>query len=364
MSSLCEQTAGMDNERYWQELISRITNQRVPFSGSLALTHRCNLKCLHCYAREDAEPEMPRSELGTGQWLKIIGDIKNGGCLYLLLTGGEPLLRDDFPEIYSFAKKSGFLVTVFTNGTLVAGRVLDLFQELPPRLVEISLYAASAEIHDRITGVPGSFTRALQAIDELIGRKIRIGLKSVLMTLNEAEFPAIEGLARQYGARFRLDAALFPTLAGGRSPLDLRVSPERAVEREFSDPDRVREWREFYRHYRGLATGEKLYICGAGTRTFHVDPTGHLYPCLMVREHGHSLLSGGFARAWNGEVARARGEEADAGSPCFDCREKIACGYCPGFFAMENGSARVPSEYLCAIGKLRQAAINSESPGG
>ena len=218
MSPLCEQATGLGDARYWEGFSAKIESRRIPISGSLALTHRCNLGCMHCYAREK-QPDAVGAEMGTGQWLEIISDIKDAGCLYLLLTGGEPLLRGDFSEIYTFAKRSGFLVTLFTNGTLVTAEIATLLRQLPPRLVEICLYGASAKTHDRVTGVPGSFARARQGIETLIGQGIHVGLKSVLMTLNLDEFPAIEDLAKATGLNSGSTRRSFPpwTETAGRS---------------------------------------------------------------------------------------------------------------------------------------------------
>jgi radical SAM protein with 4Fe4S-binding SPASM domain len=365
MSPICELTTGMSDREYWCGFTAKVDIQRVPFSGSLALTHRCNLGCVHCYAKEEPlQHDISSAELSSGQWKKIISEIKEAGCLYLLLTGGEPLLREDFCEIYSFAKLHGFLVTVFTNGTLVTDRIVELFGKLPPHLVEISLYGANAETHDRVTAIPGSFARALNGIETLIDMGVRVGLKSMLMTLNAEEFSAIEKLAQGYGVNFRLDPALFPALAGARSPLDLRVTPEQAVSQEFSDPDRAREWREFFDRYRGVQIGNKLYACGAGTTTFHIDSHGYLYPCLMASKRKYSLLAGSFQTVWDGDISRIREDEAGADFKCHGCEKRLLCGYCPGFFELENGQDQIPSDYLCAIGKLRFEKISVEAYGG
>jgi radical SAM protein with 4Fe4S-binding SPASM domain len=362
MSPFCQQETGLSDEQYWAGLSEKIAAQRIPFSGSLALTHRCNLACVHCYAK--ADPGLaPAMELSAGQWKKIIDEIKAAGCLYLLLTGGEPLLRADFSEIYRHAKKNGFLVTVFTNGTLVSERIIALFRELPPRLVEISLYGAGAATHDRITGVPGSFEKAMQGIETLAAHGIPVRLKSVLMTLNNDEFPAIEEMARSLGLPFRLDPALFPSLAGDRSPLDLRVSPERAVAVEMANPERKKEWREFRRVFGETKGGDGLYNCGSGVNTFHVDPQGWLYPCLMVRHVWYPLGQGSFQEGWSRAFNDFRREPPDDDMPCRRCEQKLLCGYCPGFFAMEHDGKAIPSDYLCAIGKLRFATIASDPVG-
>jgi radical SAM protein with 4Fe4S-binding SPASM domain len=365
MSPICDLTTGLDDKHYLEGFSRNIQSQRVPFSGSLALTHRCNLGCIHCYAKEGPlQHDISSAELSSGQWKKIISEIKEAGCLYLLLTGGEPLLREDFPEIYSFVKKNGFLVTVFTNGTLVSDRIAELFREFPPRLVEISLYGASAETHDRITGIPGSFERALQGIEKLIGQGIQVGLKSVLMTLNIDGFSAIGDLAQRYGVKFRLDAAIFPTLAGDIRPTDLRVSPEQAVALEMADPERAREWREYFAKFRIVPYGKKVFACSAGKTNFHVDPDGILFPCLIARSHKYSLKHGNFQEGWNGEIARIREEEVNDGYRCGVCEKKLICGFCPGFFGLEHGQNHVPSDYVCAMGKLRYEYITNGQVGG
>ena len=364
MSQVCGRDAATGDREFWRLLSARIAGQRIPFSGSLALTHRCNLSCVHCYAREGSGKSGRPAELSTEQWLRILAEIKEAGCLFLLLTGGEPLLREDFPRLYSFARRNGFLVTVFTNGTRVDQGIVDLFRELPPRLVEVSLYGAGAETHDRVTGVRGSFANAMRGIEALRGAGVTVRLKSVLMTLNEREFPAIGELAREMGLKFRFDPAIFPRLEGDKEPLNLRVAAEKAVELELADADALQEWRVFYEAFGRQPQGESLYECGTGVNTFHVDPQGRLFPCLMARNVSHGLAGGSFLDSWQEGFPSLRQASLDANSPCRGCRERLLCGYCPGFFEMENGTEREPSPYMCAIGRSRFARVVSQAHGG
>jgi len=364
MSSSCEPLASLDNERYGRGLADRIRSQRVPFSGSLALTHRCNLDCVHCYVKEKPHGSPLAPELDMRQWQKIIGEIRDAGCLNLLLTGGEPLLREDFPEIYTFAKRSGFLVTVFTNGTRISERIVELFRSLPPRLVEISLYGSNPEINDRITGCPGSFAESLRGIRMLLSAGIAVQLKSILMTLNNDDFPALESLAQSLGLKFRFDPAIFPTLSGDHSPIALRVSPERAVELEMAEPGKIREWQEFVQSFSAGLEDEGSYNCGSGINTFHVDAHGWLFPCQMVGTAKYRLDPGSFLEGWRQAFNDFRSDPLRPEMPCRNCADKLLCGYCPGFFKMENGSEQAPSAYLCAIGRSRRMKINSTSAGG
>jgi uncharacterized radical SAM superfamily Fe-S cluster-containing enzyme len=96
----------------------RAVAERVPLSGSLAMTHRCHLRCVHCYLGQERFAPAG-GELETGFWLSIVDQLADAGCLNLLVTGGEPLLRPDLPEVYTRAIRRGILLSLFTNGILI-----------------------------------------------------------------------------------------------------------------------------------------------------------------------------------------------------------------------------------------------------
>jgi radical SAM protein with 4Fe4S-binding SPASM domain len=327
---------------------------RIPVSGSIDLTNRCNLRCVHCYLGQASDHQRQRhDEMGTRQVLSIIDEITDAGCLYLLLTGGEPLLKPDFPEIYSHARKNGLVLTVFTNGTLLTDRVVDLFEDLPPRVVEISLYGATASTYERITGIPGSYGQCLKAVRRLLERKIPVGLKTILMTLNRHELSGIEEMANHFGVKFRFDAAIFPCLNGDKSPLALRVSPEEAVEKEFSSRDRVQKWAQYFERTHGELPNNNLYNCGAGRTSFHVDAQGFLKPCMMTTDITFNLSQGRFLTGWQDTLLSIREKRAGNALTCNQCEKRHLCGFCPAFFKLENGAEDLCSEYLCSMGGYR-----------
>lgn len=348
----CPETIYPDNMHYLLDFTARSARLRVPLSGSLDITHRCNLRCLHCYTG-DHSSNMLVTEMDTGKILSLLDEMCDAGCLYLLLTGGEPLLREDFHEIYRYAKEKGFLITVFTNGTLISDKIVKLFEELPPRIVEISVYGATEPTYERITGVKGSYQECLSGIGKLLERKIHVRLKTILMTLNIHEFSDMEGMAKDFGVKFRFDAAIFPRLNGDQSPVNLRVSAAEAVYKEFSDIERVVQWEKFLDNHRHESSSDGLYQCGAGVTGFYIDPCGSLRPCLMTTTLSYDLLKGSFSSGWEEITSRIREEKADRDFTCNTCEMKLHCGYCPAFFELENGDAQVRSEYLCSMGSSR-----------
>lgn len=347
-----------ENLAYLDSFRQKAAQLRIPVSGSVDVTSRCNLDCIHCFLGKERTP--PQKELSTEQWLKIIDELTEAGCLYLLITGGEPLLKRGFDKIYSHAKNSGLIVTVFTNGTLINADTIKLFRELPPQAVEISLYGASQDVFESITGKSGSYEKCLSGIKMLRENNIKVRLKTVLMSKNTVEFYDIEKMAAELNAPFRLDTALFPCLDHDRAPLDFRVSPEDAVEKELSDPVRFSQWKDYYIKRQGDACKTSkgtLYLCSAGVTNFHIDSMGKLKPCLMINEESYDLSSGPFSKGWESVVPKIREHKSESGFACGTCKKIALCGYCPAFFKLETGREDRKSDYLCKTAQYRYEAV-------
>ncbi|MBW2031572.1 MAG: radical SAM protein [Deltaproteobacteria bacterium] len=150
--------------------------------------------------------------------MDMLDQVAEEGCLWLLITGGEPLIRKDFTDILASAKKKGFLITLFTNGTLLTGERADYLAEWSPLSIEISLYGASSDTHDRITGVPGACRNTLKGIELILERKLPLELKTVVMTRNRHELFQMKELAEGLGLKFRLDPVINPRLDGSMAP--------------------------------------------------------------------------------------------------------------------------------------------------
>jgi radical SAM protein with 4Fe4S-binding SPASM domain len=341
------------------DYVARFTGKaaalRVPLMGSLDLTYRCNLRCIHCYIPEK-ERRDPSPEMETGRVIELIDEVVEAGCLFFLISGGEPLLRGDFPAVYRHARESGLLVTLFTNGTVVTEESLALFAELPPYVVEVSVYGATEETYEKVTGVRGSFRKCLAGVERLIERGVKVSLKTMLMSVNRHEFYALEKMAADLGVDFRFDPALFPRSDGDLSPLALRVDPREAVAMEFSSGERRRLWKKFYDRTLGSRFPDRLYVCGAGSTVFHVDPGGALKPCIMTDKVSCDLTEMSFMEGWRDVIGRIRDRKASSGR-CGGCDRLHLCGYCPPFSARELGSDEARSEYLCALGEERYQAI-------
>ncbi|MBM4272780.1 MAG: radical SAM protein [Deltaproteobacteria bacterium] len=344
---------------FGEELDSKAYTRRIPISGSFEITFRCNLRCTHCYCNLPADDRQAREEeLKTAEIFSILDQIAEAGCLWLLLTGGEPLVRDDFREIYTFAKRKGFLITLFTNGTLITPKTADFLAAWPPHDLEIPLYASSQETYYRITGSPDGFRHCLRGIELLRERKIPFSLKTVVTTQNKDELLQIKSIAKRLGLAFRFDAALTPRIDGGKAPCRLRLSPHEVVALDKADTQREQEWREEFKKPPEHIMSDRLFLCGAGMTSFHIDPYGKMGICDMYRFHTYDLRSGTFREGWNGVIPLLlESARRETESPCPTCLWTAQCDNCAGWSWMENGSLEAPVEYHCLVTRLRAEAF-------
>jgi radical SAM protein with 4Fe4S-binding SPASM domain len=354
----CADPQRSSNRQFWERLTAAAVADRVPLAGGIELTARCNLHCVHCYLGGSTGERDGRPELTAAEWRKQLDAVTRAGCLNLLITGGEPLLRSDFAEIYRHARQNGLLVTVFTNGTRITERIVRLFQAFPPRRVELTLYGATAATCARITGVTDACARARRGLDRLRDGGVPFALKAMLLRGNHHEIPALRALAGEYGVPFRLDGAVNPRLDGDRGVLRHRLAPARIVAHELADPAERAKWLAFYRDHRPRrAAGDRLYTCGAGVTMFYIDAGGRLRPCLMVDTPAADLRTMPFEEAWRHVIPGLATRRAGEDYPCGRCELRHVCSACPAFFRLESGAEDRPSPFVCRLGRRRDAEL-------
>jgi radical SAM protein with 4Fe4S-binding SPASM domain len=330
---------------------------RLPINGTLEITHRCNLRCIHCYCDRPVSKE----EISLAETCKIIDEMAASGCLWLLITGGEPLLRPDFLDIYLHAKKRGLIVTLFTNGTLLTPQVADALQEYPPFAVEISIYGATRETCEKITRVAGSFDRCKKGIDLLLKRGVPLKLKTMLMTLNQHELWDMKKYAQNRGMTFKFDPFLNPKLNGSQNPCRLRLSPKDVLFFDMDDKERAAAWREFCERPPKPVYTEALYACSAGRSSFHITPQGELNICLLVPQPAYDLKIGSFGEGWRDAIPRVLTQTRSQEGSCGNCELKMLCANCSGWAALECGDPEKPVPWLCDVAHLRARTFGFKS---
>jgi radical SAM protein with 4Fe4S-binding SPASM domain len=335
-----------------QEMLSR----RLPANGTIEVTRRCPLTCAHCYNNLPmGDKEARRGELTLAEHQRLVDEIAEAGCLWLLYTGGEIFARKDFLDIYTHAKRQGLIITLFTNGTLITPRIADYLAEWRPFNIEITLYGYTKETYERLTGIPGSHARCLNGIRLLKERGLPLKLKSVAVTINKHELPDMQRFAEEeLGVEFKYDAMMSPRIDCSQSPLAVRLKPEEIVELDLSDPTRIAEWRRIAEQFNGPAEhADEVYSCGGGVNSFAVDPEGKMSICVLSHMDTYDLRRGSFREGWEHFLRGVRHKKATRLTKCVACQMKSTCGMCPANGELENGDPESPVDFLCQVSHLR-----------
>ena len=365
-------TTSLPEFNLWRKL----ANRRAPLSFDLEITARCNNACRHCYINLPAgDVEARRRELSLAEISSIADQAVDLGALWCLITGGEPLLRKDFADIYGALKRKGLLLSVFTNACLVTQEHVALFKEYPPRDIEVTVYGITQETYERVTRRPGSYAAFRRGLDLLLENGIKVRLKAMALRSNVHELPEIAAFCRERTADyFRFDPLLH--LRYDRDPernaeiLSERLSPAEIVAIEQGDEERARALEKGCdRLIHPEVEGElcnHLFHCGAGNQSFSVSYDGYFRLCadLWHPDCIYDLRRGSLAQAWETLVPQVR--DLRSANPeflerCRRCPIINLCLWCPAHADLESGQMDDWSEYFCQVAHARAEAISPHS---
>jgi radical SAM protein with 4Fe4S-binding SPASM domain len=327
----------------------------------IELTERCNNNCIHCCINLPAGDETTRSrEVTTEQVEIILKQAADLGCIQVRFTGGEPLLRPDFEELYIFARRLGLKVLVFTNACLVTPRLAELLAKIPPLVpLEITVYGMRASSYEAVTRVPGSFSKFRRGVDQLLHRGVPFVVKYALLPPNRSELEEFEEWAATIPWMTRRPSyAMFFDLRNRREPdknrliESLRVTPREGLAVLTRDPASYRAgMAQFAARFMG-PSGDRLFRCGAGA-AICIDAYGRAQPCMGVRDPSLTVdvLTSSLSDA-KSHFARLRDLRTD--NPeylgrCAECFLGGLCEQCPAKSWTENGTLDTPVEYLCEV---------------
>jgi radical SAM protein with 4Fe4S-binding SPASM domain len=306
-------------------------------------------------------------ELSYEEHCRILDEITEAGCLWLLYTGGEVFARRDFLDIYLHAKKNGLLVSLFTNGTLITPRVADSLAQWTPFSIEVTLYGRTKETYERLTGTPGSFNKCMRGIRLLTERRLPLKIKTMAVSINKHEIWEMKRFVEEdLGLEFRFDASINPRIDCSKGPLAVRLSPAEVVELDLLDPARIAEWKRFARQFNVPAPSScadsEVYQCGAGINSFSINPHGKMSICVLSQFDTFDLRKGSFRTGWEGLLWEERRKKVTRMTKCVSCEIKSMCGMCPANGALEQEDPESPVDFLCQVAHLRSYALEIPIP--
>jgi len=329
-----------------------------PWSCQIDLTYRCKLNCIHCYCKEGRGDK--DKELNAEEWKKILDEIQKEGCINITFTGGDPFIRDDFLDIYSYAKNKGFIITIFTSGYGVSEDIINYLKQYPPFSIEITLNGITRDTYESITRIPGSFSKVINIIELLAKTKIRLILKTNCLKQNKDEIVEVKlfterllGKPAQKKHRFKYDPIVYPRLNGDKTPCNYRLSFEELLEVKKQDID---IWREYQNCLRSdfskfKIDNDLLYSCDSWRQHFFINPYGRLKFCIYSDKFSADLKKTSFKDVfyrWPEQILKERFKTA---SKCQRCSLRHICYYCPSRAYLEKGDEEAPIPYYCELAK-------------
>jgi radical SAM protein with 4Fe4S-binding SPASM domain len=350
------------------DLHERQAGQRMPLQVSIEVTRRCPLECLHCYNNLPmGDLQAKQRELSTEEHFRVLDELADMGCFWILYTGGEIFARKDFLEIYTYAKQKGFLITLFTNGTIITEAIADYLAEWPPFAIEITLYGRTRETYEALTAIPGSYDRCLRGIRLLRERKLPLKLKTVATSINKHEVVAMRRFAEEeLGVEFKFDGQINPRIDCSQSPLAVRLRPEEVVALDMNAPKGASEYRRLAMHDlekpASLAQIDTVYFCGGGMNSFAINANGEIGICVISQQETFTIREVGVRRVWEESLLHLRQRKRTQATKCVECRIQSLCGMCPANGEMENGDRESPVAFVLNVSHHSAAVIGVEPP--
>lgn len=332
----------------------------TPISGTFELSPLCNMDCRMCYIKMTKEKQESISKLRTKEeWLELARQARDEGLLFLLLTGGEPFLVEDFKDLYIELHKMGFCISINTNGTMIDENVIAWLKKYPPMRMNITLYGASDETYSKLCRNPKGFTQVTNALSLLKENNIQVKLNCSVTPYNKDDLKAMMDFAEENDLVIQATSYMFPPLRKDETLVgqnDRFTADEAALYGAY-----IGAYSNGYENFKSYVESGELAIydaddecgvvegdhmrCRAGITSFWMTWEGKLLPCGMIPEEGLDPWEVGFKKAW--EHARNIVSKIKLPVKCAACAKKNQCKACAAMVYTETGTFDQVPQYRC-----------------
>lgn len=320
---------------------SAVTNtSQLPHVVAWNLTKRCNLECAHCYISAGPS-ETGEGELSTDEFRRIASEILQvNPAPMFILSGGEPLLRDDLVELVGFSFDAGATVVIGTNGTLLNGPKIDELKAAGLTGVAVSIESLDPTYHDRFRRGHGALAQTLSAVDQLTSRQVDFVVQTAITKGNRKELGSLVRWAAAQGA-VSFNAYFLVDTGRGATMSDL--SPEEYEDAlaelvdlhiEFTGTMMVRSkcaphfMRLIYERAPNSPVLNYSTRCPCGVHYCRITPDGKLTACPYMPIPAGDLRSESFAQVWNESELFRSLRTGHLGGKCGRCEYRVVCGGC------------------------------------
>lgn len=337
-------------------MLRRASAAQRPINGTLELLPLCNMNCDMCYIRlSRAEMEKKGKMRTADEWISLGEEMERAGVLFLLLTGGEPLLFPDFRGLYLSLRGRGMILAVNTNGTLIDEDWAAFFGENKPRRMNITLYGADNGAYETLCHYPGGFEKTVRGIRLLRERGVDVKINGSVTKSNRNDMEKIYAIGRELGAPVHMDTYMLPGIHERKLPFETqsRLNPEEAAAAEMEmlrnemNPGVFRMYaRQMFLQIEkeGDVYPEGI-TCMAGNCSFAVSWQGEMRPCITLEEPSVPVFETGFESAWQQVSEKVKVYRLN--EKCRQCRLRPVCKTCVASAWLETGEYDSLPEYLC-----------------
>lgn len=334
-----------------EELFRALSTLASPVRIQVELTRKCNLRCRHCMLGCGPHRE---GELPYEAFQRLISEMRKTGVFHINVTGGEFFTHSRADDILDMLLASDFLLTIQTNGALLNDERIAKIAAVGSKIrcVAVSLYGARPEVHESVTGIPGSFKATLGAIRKLADAGARVEVSTLLMTLNIENRAEVEKLCSDMGVKHQFYTIILPRDDGDTGPAELRL-PADAMK---TIP---RPWETFMSDFLEIDpadfTPDKPLDawCTMGRTNGYVTSEGDVLPCSIVNMPAGNILNESFSDIWEKSDIMKKVREYRIGDfECSSCGEFPKCRPCPGMGLFEHGNIYSAPREICRIIKV------------
>ena len=340
-----EQNGERPNEPAMDLLIEYFREHPAPFELCMDLTRSCTERCVHCYV-----PGFESVHLNLDLIRKVFTEFGDAGGLKVKLTGGECMLHPHFKTILRLARAHDFVISVLSNLTMCDDAMVRALRDTNVAVVQVSLYGATAEYHEAVTRIRGSFNRTISAIRRLRGAGVPVQIHCPVMKQNLQGIMGVKKLGEELRIKTTFDASIMSRADHedcGRIECGLSDVELKQYLAEYDNPERIEKAPGF---------DCKCSPCEIGLHKICLSANGEYYPCNGCYQYTLGKASEKtLMEVWqSAEMRRLRELTIGDMKTCASCDMIQYCEVCPSRNFNATCNLCVPDSGLCRMAKIRK----------
>lgn len=353
-----------------RSLMSHASQNKIPINGSIELLPLCNMKCDMCYVRMEHKDMINKGRIRTcDEWLELAKQMQNAGVLFLLLTGGEPLLYSDFKKVYLGLRSLGMILTINTNGTLIDEEWAMFFSKHKPRRINVTLYGSCEETYDKLCHYPQGFQKTINGIKLLKKYNVDVKISCSATQYNAKDIQDIIRIGNELDIPVRVDTYMMPAIRERDKPYEYqsRLDPILAAKMRVASLKSEMDISTFHQYVQQNIfevehilpqDGPMKMSCYAGKCSFTINWQGEIRPCVVLNEPCMNVFDNDFRDGWKYIVDEI--DKIEMCSDCHKCHLRPVCRTCGACALLESGTFDGKPLYMCEYAKETYRLLKEE----